>query len=82
MSSYCPKCGNPMCMCQEIKRAESPHMYKKPEPPPAAKYKPMTDAELDFLLLTCSVKSISKERFFKIAKHVETYLQNKKTQST
>ena len=79
MAEYCSQCGNPICMCPEIKRAESPHLYTKPEP---TKYKPMTDAELDFLMLTSSVKSINKERFFKIARHIETYLQNKKTQST
>ena len=50
-----------------------------PEPAPP-KYKPMTDKELDFLFVT-GIKGISKERFIKIARHVETYLQNKKTQS-
>ena len=79
MSSYCPECGNVICMCPEIKRAESPHLYTKPEPP-AAKYKPMTDAELDFLHVT-GIKGISRERFFQIARQVEAYLQNKKTQS-
>ena len=25
MAEYCLQCGNPMCMCQEIRRAERPH---------------------------------------------------------
>jgi hypothetical protein len=25
MSGYCPECGNTICMCKEIERAERPH---------------------------------------------------------
>jgi len=28
MSGYCPECGNVICMCEEIKRAERPHANK------------------------------------------------------
>ena len=28
MTAYCPECGNVICQCEEIKRAERPHLSK------------------------------------------------------